>query len=264
MSESSAGLVVNLMANDVNRFDTGPLFIHYLWIGPLETLIAEMMVAVQRIRDYLLSEECSLPPRILLEPTRMTAKPKKKVTILEPPKNEIAIKFDAAYSRWIKSLGKNDVKDINLEADIYLLDDPLSAVDTQVAKHIFERCIKRYLADKTVVLVTHQLQFIKSVDQIVVMDKGKIVAEGGFKELQEKNLKIIQLMANNLQTVHEDDPRLNVTSTSVAQLSAMSLQRRRLSMVFKTSFLAKDLRYTLFLDVRPENPWQSRREPKID
>lgn len=39
MSESSAGLVVNLMANDVNRFDTGPIFAHYLWIGPLETMV---------------------------------------------------------------------------------------------------------------------------------------------------------------------------------------------------------------------------------
>lgn len=39
MSESSAGLVVNLMANDVNRFDTGAIFAHYLWIGPFETLV---------------------------------------------------------------------------------------------------------------------------------------------------------------------------------------------------------------------------------
>lgn len=40
MSESSAGLVVNLMANDVNRFDTGPLFAHYLWIGPVEMVVS--------------------------------------------------------------------------------------------------------------------------------------------------------------------------------------------------------------------------------
>ncbi|CAK1548636.1 unnamed protein product [Leptosia nina] len=39
MSETRGGLVVNLMANDVNRFDTGPLFVHYLWIGPLETAL---------------------------------------------------------------------------------------------------------------------------------------------------------------------------------------------------------------------------------
>ena len=39
--------------------------------------------------------------------------------------------------------------------DIYLLDDPLSAVDTKVAKHIFSQCIKETLADKTVIFVSH-------------------------------------------------------------------------------------------------------------
>jgi ABC-type phosphate transport system ATPase subunit len=42
--------------------------------------------------------------------------------------------------------------------DIYLLDDPLSAVDSHVGQHIFENCIKGTLADKTIVFVTHQLQ----------------------------------------------------------------------------------------------------------
>ena len=43
------------------------------------------------------------------------------------------------------------------EADIYLLDDPLSAVDPQVANDIFNGCIKDFLKDKVVILVTHQL-----------------------------------------------------------------------------------------------------------
>jgi ABC-type nitrate/sulfonate/bicarbonate transport system ATPase subunit len=42
--------------------------------------------------------------------------------------------------------------------DIYLLDDPLSAVDGHVGKHIFEQCIRGALKGKTVVFVTHQLQ----------------------------------------------------------------------------------------------------------
>ena len=43
------------------------------------------------------------------------------------------------------------------EADIYLLDDPLSAVDVHVATHLFDLCLKGFLAGKTILLVTHQV-----------------------------------------------------------------------------------------------------------
>lgn len=56
------------------------------------------------------------------------------------------------------------------QADIYLFDDPLSAVDTHVGKHLFEECILKYLGDKTRILVTHQLQFLKHADQIVIIN----------------------------------------------------------------------------------------------
>ncbi|KAH9643582.1 hypothetical protein HF086_011363 [Spodoptera exigua] len=533
MTENSGGLVLNLMANDVNRFDTGPLFAHYLWIGPFETMlmtvylyremgmpavygsliiiavipfqiflgtntayfrrgtavksdervrlmkeiilgmevikmytweqpfrkiidivrrqeifyikmtsyirgvimsfimftsrfgifitvllyvtyvknitvenvffltcyynitkqtmtlyfpqavgqIAEMNVAIQRIRDYLLTEECSLPERLLTNVQHVPPVRKKRVVIIEPHnelkpyqrnpapgpskekdiikekvkeprKEEIAIKFENASSRWIKSADKDDVnnldltifkgslttvigavgsgkstllhivlselpctngsvqiygtisyasqdpwlfvgsvrqnilfgqafqksrymevcrvcaleKDISLfphgdktvvgergvslsggqrarinlaravykEADIYLLDDPLSAVDTQVAKHIFERCIKKYLANKTVVLVTHQLQFIKAVDHVVIMDKGNIIGNGAFEDLEEKELKIIQLMKENIREIREEDSMPNDLST-LMQPSAMSMLRRHWSMILDTS-----------------------------
>jgi energy-coupling factor transporter ATP-binding protein EcfA2 len=44
------------------------------------------------------------------------------------------------------------------DKDIYLLDDPLSAVDAKVARNIFNRCIKNKLQDKTILLVTHGMQ----------------------------------------------------------------------------------------------------------
>jgi ATP-binding cassette subfamily C (CFTR/MRP) protein 4 len=39
LGETTAGQVVNLMSNDVNRFDVAVVFLHYLWIGPIETCV---------------------------------------------------------------------------------------------------------------------------------------------------------------------------------------------------------------------------------
>lgn len=55
-------------------------------------------------------------------------------------------------------------------ADVYLMDDPLSAVDTHVGKHLFEECIKTHLRHKTRILVTHQLQYVKDADLVVILN----------------------------------------------------------------------------------------------
>ncbi|XP_062563901.1 probable multidrug resistance-associated protein lethal(2)03659 [Armigeres subalbatus] len=73
------------------------------------------------------------------------------------------------------------------KADIYLLDDPLSAVDTHVGKHIFEQCIKEYLKDKVCVLVTHQLQYLKDVGHVVLMEGGVALAQGAYRTLEQSN-----------------------------------------------------------------------------
>ena len=56
-----------------------------------------------------------------------------------------------------------------VDADIYLMDDPLSAVDTHVGRHLFDQSVNGFLRDKIRVLVTHQLQYLKNVDQIIVL-----------------------------------------------------------------------------------------------
>lgn len=55
------------------------------------------------------------------------------------------------------------------QADIYLLDDPLSAVDANVGRQLFEGCINGYLKGRTCILVTHQIHFLKAADYIVVL-----------------------------------------------------------------------------------------------
>ncbi|RUS83667.1 hypothetical protein EGW08_008573 [Elysia chlorotica] len=71
------------------------------------------------------------------------------------------------------------------QADIYLLDDPLSAVDSHVGKSIFREIIgpEGLLKAKTRVLVTHGLQWLPYVDHIFVMEDGRIKEAGTYKEL---------------------------------------------------------------------------------
>ncbi len=70
-------------------------------------------------------------------------------------------------------------------ADIYLLDDPLSAVDSHVGKHIFDHVIGRrgLLKNKTRVLVTHGISYLPQVDHIIVIVNGEITEAGSYTEL---------------------------------------------------------------------------------
>ncbi|KAJ1567224.1 Multidrug resistance-associated protein 4, partial [Cladochytrium tenue] len=69
------------------------------------------------------------------------------------------------------------------KADVYLLDDPLSAVDTSVGRHLFEKCLTGILAGKTRVLVTHQLQFARRCDSCILLDGGRVAAQGNYAEI---------------------------------------------------------------------------------
>ena len=74
------------------------------------------------------------------------------------------------------------------------MDDPLSAVDAHVGKHIFYECIKKHLADKTVIFVTHQLQYLKDCDDVVLLKEGKISEHGSHDELMEADEDYAQLI----------------------------------------------------------------------
>ncbi|XP_067135109.1 ATP-binding cassette sub-family C member 4-like [Centruroides vittatus] len=78
----------------------------------------------------------------------------------------------------------NLARALYLDADIFLLDDPLSAVDVPVAKHIFEKCIMEYLKDKICILVTHQTQFLNSSSKILVLKKGKCEFFGNYSQME--------------------------------------------------------------------------------
>ncbi|GIY89244.1 hypothetical protein CEXT_676372 [Caerostris extrusa] len=80
------------------------------------------------------------------------------------------------------------------DADIFLLDDPLSAVDASVSKHLFEKCINGYLKDKVRILATHQIQFLKGASQILVLKEGRCLALGTYDQLTESGVDLGSLM----------------------------------------------------------------------
>ncbi|RLM73429.1 putative ABC transporter C family member 15 [Panicum miliaceum] len=74
------------------------------------------------------------------------------------------------------------------DADIYLFDDPFSAVDAHTGSQLFKDCVMGILKDKTVLYVTHQVEFLPAADLILVMQDGKIVQKGKFDELLQQNI----------------------------------------------------------------------------
>ena len=62
------------------------------------------------------------------------------------------------------------------DRELYLLDDPLSAVDAHVGRHIFEECFKKVLRRKTIILVTHDPEMASYADRIVTLIDGEIVS----------------------------------------------------------------------------------------
>ncbi|XP_027849228.2 ATP-binding cassette sub-family C member 4-like [Aphis gossypii] len=110
----------------------------------------------------------------------------------------------------------NLARAIYKQADIYLLDDPLSAVDTHVGRHLFRKCIKGYLRDKTCILITHQIQYLSSVDQIILMDKGNVLIEGSYDELQKSDLNFTKMLGSPIETtiVSRNESIKNNTNTN--------------------------------------------------
>ncbi|XP_010213933.1 PREDICTED: canalicular multispecific organic anion transporter 2 isoform X2 [Tinamus guttatus] len=106
-------------------------------------------------------------------------------------------------------------------ADIYLLDDPLSAVDSHVAKHIFDRVIgpDGVLKGKTRILVTHGISFLPQVDHIVVLVDGKVSEMGSYQELLKQNQAFSEFLRNYSldEDIEEDEPTMEEEEVLLAE-----------------------------------------------
>ena len=93
----------------------------------------------------------------------------------------------------------NIARAIYFNSDIILMDDPLSAVDAHVGRHIFDRAVCGLLKDKCRILATHQLHVLSRCDRIVWMQEGHIVTIDTFQNLMNNNESFQALMATTAQ-----------------------------------------------------------------
>ncbi|XP_063977971.1 probable multidrug resistance-associated protein lethal(2)03659 [Diachasmimorpha longicaudata] len=108
----------------------------------------------------------------------------------------------------------NLARAVYAETPIYLFDDPLSAVDAHVGKHMFEECIEKYLRGKTRILVTHQIQFLRNVEKIYVMKDGRIDAEGTYDELAVRGVDFGRLLEHTTPQAEDSGSAAGSRNTS--------------------------------------------------
>ncbi|KAK9275695.1 hypothetical protein L1049_022962 [Liquidambar formosana] len=80
------------------------------------------------------------------------------------------------------------------EADIYLFDDPFSAVDAHTGTHLFKECLLGLLGCKTVIYVTHQVEFLPAADLILVMKDGRITQAGKYHDILNSGTDFMELV----------------------------------------------------------------------
>ncbi|XP_020203580.1 ABC transporter C family member 3 isoform X2 [Cajanus cajan] len=107
------------------------------------------------------------------------------------------------------------------DADIYLFDDPFSAVDAHTGSHLFKECLLGLLKSKTVMYVTHQAEFLPDADLILVMRDGRITQSGKYNDILQTGTDFMEL----------------VGAHKAALSSIKSLERRP---TFKTSSTTKE------------------------
>lgn len=136
------------------------------------------------------------------------------------------------------------------KTSVYLLDDPLSAVDTHVGRHLFDKCMRGFLRDDIVLLVTHQLQFLEQADLILILDKGRISALGTYASMRDSGLDFAKLLTDPEK---QDE---GVTERSLSRQTSKTRQRQ--DSVISSNSLTESI-----VEESPMQVQESREQGKI-
>lgn len=91
------------------------------------------------------------------------------------------------------------------KASIVILDDPLSALDPEVAGKLFEECVLGIMKDRTRVLVTNQLQCLSRCDKVIAIGDHRILEQGTYHELMQDEGGEVQRLLKDLRVSQETE-----------------------------------------------------------
>ncbi|XP_008222083.1 PREDICTED: putative ABC transporter C family member 15 [Prunus mume] len=100
------------------------------------------------------------------------------------------------------------------DSDVYIFDDPFSAVDAHTGAHLFKKCLLQHLSMKTVIYATHQLEFLEAADLVLVIKDGEISESGKYEDLiADPNGELVRQMTahkksfDQVNTCQQDNRR---------------------------------------------------------
>ena len=98
------------------------------------------------------------------------------------------------------------------DKDIYMFDDPISALDANVGMKVMKNCIIKHLSGKTRILVTHALQYVSFSDRIIYMNKGEIKWIGTYEEIKEQ--EFFKVFYEKMKKENEEENPMVIKKTS--------------------------------------------------
>ncbi|XP_038107556.1 multidrug resistance-associated protein 1-like [Culex quinquefasciatus] len=117
------------------------------------------------------------------------------------------------------------------DAEIYLFDDPLSAVDAHVGKHIFEKVIgpQGMLVGRSRLLVTHGISFLPHVEEIFVIKDGEISESGSYQQLLDQKGAFSEFLTQHIQELDEEDEELAIIQETLQDEQSRHVVQRAMS-----------------------------------
>ncbi|KAF2305607.1 hypothetical protein GH714_007003 [Hevea brasiliensis] len=105
------------------------------------------------------------------------------------------------------------------DADIYIFDDPFSAVDAHTGSHLFKEVLLGLLSSKTVIYVTHQVEFLPAADLILVMKDGRITQAGKYDDILNSGSDFMELVSAHKTALSALDSKQAETASGNQSIS---------------------------------------------